>query len=306
MKEITLALGGGGVKGNAHVGVLRVLEREGFLIRAIAGTSAGGLVGSLYAFGYTPDEIQRRVGSIDRDLMFARQPADCPSWLGTLGVHQMFEDALGDCTFEDLRMPFGVTAVDLNTAEHIVLRSGRVLDAIMASMAVPGIFPGVDLGGRTLVDGGVLDPVPVGVARALAPGLPVVAVVLSPPVDEWGGPQQPLLLSSLPFLSKYITRFRFSQALNIFMRSIDIGGALLTELLLEVEKPDVVIRPNVRHIGMLDDVDVASVVSLGERAAQNALPDLQRAVGWPARLMRRIRPPSRLKFRLPYVSDFSD
>ncbi len=306
MKEITLALGGGGVKGYAHLGVLRALEREGFQVRAVAGTSAGGLIGSLYAFGYSPDEIQVRIDSLDRNILFARQPGDCPSWLGVSGVRQMLEDALGDCNFEDLHRPFAVTAVDLNTAERVVLRSGRVLDAVLATIAVPGVFPAVELNQRTLVDGGVLDPVPVGLARALAPGLPVAAVVLSPPIDEWDGPQQPRLLNSLPVLSKYITRFRFSQALNIFMRSIDIGGALLTEVLLEMEKPDVLIRPNVRHIGMLDDVDVAAVAQLGERAAQQMLPDLERAVSWQGSILRRLRPPASRRVRLPYVSDFAD
>lgn len=304
MKDIVLALGGGGVKGIAHIGVMRALERAGFRIRAVAGTSAGGVCGALYAFGYSPDGIQNRYKLADPSKMFVRLPDDKASWLGLKGVREILEDSLGDSFFEDLRLPFAVTAVDLNTAEHVVIRTGRVLDAVLATIAVPGVFPPVELNGRVLVDGGVLNPVPINVARALAPDLPVVAVVLSPPVDEWAGVTQPRMLNSLPFLMKYVSQFRFSQALNLFMRAIDIGGALLTELLLEIEKPDVIIRPAVRHIGLLDPVDVDQVALLGEKAAELALPRLHQATRWTRRLMRKFWTYSPPKVRLPYSTDF--
>lgn len=305
MKEIVLALGGGGTKGGAHIGVLRVLEREGFKVRAVSGTSAGAICASLYAFGYRPEEIQRLMSMASKASMFIRHPSDKPSWSGLRGIHALLQEALGDSRFEDLRLPCAVTAVDLNTAERLVLGRGRVLDAVMASIAVPGVFPPCDLDGRILVDGGVMDPVPVGVARSLAPDLPVVAVVLSPPIDQWAGVSQPPnLLGSLPFLKKYVSQFRFSQALNIFMRSVDIGGALLTELLLEIEKPDVLIRPAVQQIGLLDQVDIAEVAHLGVRAAEHALPELNRAAGWQARLSRRLRPRKTPNIHLPYSADF--
>ena len=309
MKEIALALGGGGSKGYAHIGVLRALDRHGFKVRAIAGTSAGGLVGSLYAYGYTPDEIQRRILAADPAGLYRRQPGDGPAWLGTAGIRQMLAGALGDCEFADLHIPFAVPAVDLNRAEYVVLNNGPVIDAILATIAVPGVFPPACLDGRTLVDGGVLDPVPVGLARSLAPDLPVVAVVLSPPIDDWGGLTQPRLLGSLPFLTTYIERLSFVQALNVFMRSIDIGGALMTELLLQVDPPDVLLRPAVRAIGLLDTVEVADVAGLGERAVERALPELERLVAWPQRLKRRLRRRRLLlhkqpQVRLPYKSDF--
>jgi len=306
MKDISLALGGGGVKGNAHIGVLRVLERQGFNIRALAGTSAGGLWGAFYAYGYSPDEIERRFGALEPATVYGRQPEDGPAWLGLAGVHELLVEALGDCTFEDLRLPFAVTAVDLDTAERVALRSGRVVDAVMATIAVPGVFPPVELDGRTLIDGGVLAPVPVGLARSLAPGLPVAAVVLSPPMNEWGGLEKPFLLDSLPFLSNVVARLRMAQALNVFMRSIDIGGAMLTELLLQVERPDVIIRPAVPHIGLLDRVDVHEVARLGERATEYALPELNKAVSLPSRLTRLFRGRSPQRIHVPYASDFSD
>jgi NTE family protein len=177
--------------------------------------------------------------------------------------------------------------VDLETAQRVVLQTGRVLDAILATIAVPGIFPPKMLNGHLLIDGGVLDPVPVALARALAPGIPVVAVVLSPPISEWRNPVKPRLLNSLPFLGDYIARSRVAQALNIFMRSVDIGGALLTEQLLQIEQPEVIIRPAVPQIGLLDDVDISEVARIGERAVDKALPDLLRAVSWKGKIYSR-------------------
>lgn len=307
MMDIILALGGGGVKGHAHIGVLRVLEREGFRVRAIAGTSAGGLWGSLYAAGFTPDEIQERVSAIDTVRLYTRRPEDGPAMMGVHGIEQMLRSVYGGCTFEDLVMPFAVTTVDLDSAELVVIRSGALVEALLATIAVPGVFPPVQTGGRTLVDGGILNPVPVSIARMLIPDLPVVAVVLSPKMSGWASPNRPRLLNSLPFLSNYLGRLRLAQAYNIFMRSVDIAGAMLSELRLEIEHPEVVIRPDVPHIGLMDPVDVKEVVWLGEQAAEAALPALHRAVGWPSRFLRRItqlgwqdkHPPAPVELSLP-------
>ena len=269
MNEIALALGGGGAKGHAHVGVIRVLEREGFIIKAISGTSAGGLWGAFYAAGYSPQEIEKRMQQVSSDDLYTRRASDGPAMLGLAGLEDLLIETLGDRNFEDLRIPFAVTAVDIDTAEAIILRRGRVRDALLATIAV-------------------LDPVPVNLARTLAPGLPVVAVVLSPRIDEWVKPSPPRLLDSLPFLSSYISRLRIARAFNIFLRSIDIGGAMLTELRLEIDRPEVIIRPAVPHIGLLDDVDSKDVVELGALAAEIALPDLRRVVGWRSRLSRRV------------------
>jgi len=179
----------------------------------------------------------------------------------------------------------------------VVLRQGKVVDAVLATIAVPGVFPPAYWRGQVLVDGGVLDPVPVMVARSLAPGLPVVAVVLSPPLSGWSGSHRPRLFESLPFLAKYFTRLRVAQAFNIFVRSIDIGGAMLTELRLQVEQPDVIIRPAVSHIGLLDKVDVHEVARLGEEAALRALPAVRRAAGWRGWLARRMPQMSYLAWR---------
>lgn len=286
--DITLALGGGGVKGHAHTGVLRVLAREGFRVRALAGTSAGGLWGSLYAAGYTPDYIQKRMGTMEQSSLYARQSEDGPAMLGLAGIKLLLHEMLGQRKFNDLYLPFAVTAVDLETAREVTLWEGDVIDAVMSTIAVPGIFPPKRLSGKVLIDGGVLNPVPVALARSLAPGIPVVAVVLSPPLIEWEGASKPRLFNSLPPIANYLTKIRQAQALNIFLRAVDIGGAHLSELRLQLEQPDVIIRPAVPHIGFLDQVNIADVVCLGEQATEQALPALHQAVSWKGRMSRRI------------------
>lgn len=288
-KAITLALGGGGVKGNAHLGVLRVLEQHGFQVAGIAGTSAGGLWGGLYAAGFSIDQILAQANNLDYNDAYRRLPDDEPSWMGVAGLRQVLHEMLGDRTFDDLRMPFSVTAVDLDTAELVTIRDGSVVDAILATIAVPGVFPPSNFNGRLLVDGGVLAPVPVALARSLAPDLPVAAVVLSPPIEHWNRASKPRLMGSLPFLARYLARLRVAQALDVFLRAIDISGAQLTELILALEKPEVQIRPAVGEIGLLDHVDAAYVADLGVQAALEALPELERQVSWSRAWRRRMK-----------------
>lgn len=299
MNEITLALGGGGVKGYAHIGVLRALERHGFQIRSIAGTSAGGMVGAVYAAGHSPDEMEKCLLEVDQARLYGRLPDDGPSMMGLAGVVEFLTKMLGERTFRETRLPFAVTAVNIQTARLLALQRGRLLDAVLATIAVPGVFPPRQWEDALLIDGGILDPVPVSLARYLGPGLPAVAVVLSPPLEAWQGPTPPRLLESLPFLANYISRLRVAKAFNIFLRSIDIAGAELSELRLELDQPEVIVRPRVPQIGFLDTVDVPGVIRLGEEAVEAALPDLRRAVGWQGRLQSRLTAP---RFRRAFLT----
>ncbi len=284
--DIAVALGGGGVRGNAHIGVLRVLEREGFRIRAIAGTSAGGMVAAAYAAGISPDELEARMRNVDQSRLYGFHLGSGPGLLGVGGIEKILSELLGDRTFEDLEILCGVTAVNLATGREKHLREGRLVDALMATIAIPGVFPPKRWGYYNLADGGVLDPVPVKLARILAPKkIPVVAVVLTPkprPQEEFPSP----MLSSAPLILKPIARLRVAQAFEIFLRSIDIGMSAITELRLEIDKPDVVIRPAVDHLGILQHVNVSEVVKLGEQAAEASLSTLQKAISWRGKFSR--------------------
>lgn len=287
--EISVALGGGGAKGAAHIGVLKTLEKHGYWINSLAGTSAGGIIGSIFAAGYSPDEILEHFRKIEGNSLYGRRPGDGPSLLGVSGINQILTEMLGKRSFDDLKIPFVVTAVDLITGQEVLLKEGRVVDAVLATMSLPGIFPYQEWDHYHLVDGGLLDPIPVAPARALAPHLPVVAVALSH-INQVDDPSltPPKFLAPEPLL-RQIARLRVAQAFSIFLRSVDIGSCAMAELRLKIDQPEVLIRPAVAAIGLLDTVDVAEVAKLGEQAAENALPDLQAAFRWTARLRRRLR-----------------
>lgn len=287
--DITLALGGGGAKGNSHIGVLRRLEQEGFKIRSIAGTSYGGIVAVLYASGCSPKEIQAIFESVDQSHLYARAPQDGPSLLGMAGVHLVLNRILGEKTFKDLRIPCAVTAVDIKSGREITLSEGKLKDAVLATIALPGIFPVQHMNGWELVDGGVLNPVPVSVARALSPNLPVVAVVLNDPMET------PVRNYTIPVpsifprpLAERITRISLAQSLDVFLRSVDVSSRAVAHFRLALDKPDVLIRPNVHEIGLLDNVVIADVAQLGEQAVEDVLPQLKRIVSWSSRLSRKI------------------
>lgn len=287
--EITLALGGGGAKGNSHIGVLRRLEKEGFKIRSVAGTSFGGCVGILYAVGYSPQEIQSAFESVDQNRLYGRDSQDGPSLLGLGGVRKMLDQLLGEKTFDDLRIPCAVTAVDVKGGTEISLSEGPLKDAVLATIALPGIFPPSYLNGWELVDGGVLNPVPVSVARMLSPDLPVVAVVLNAPM---GRPVRGYTLPVPGILPRPIVerlaRMTLAKSLDIFLRSVDVSSRALSYYRLELEKPDVIIRPAVHDFNLLDKVVVADLVQLGDLAVEEVLPQLKRAVSWQNRLAKKL------------------
>ncbi len=287
--NISLALGGGGAKGNAHIGVIRRLEKEGFHIRAVAGTSFGGIVAAMYAAGYAIDEIEEVFAAVDQKRLYGRDGRDGPSLIGLVGVRSWLDEVLGERTFEDLKIPCAVTAVDMQSGREIILSKGHLKDALQATIALPGIFPIFSVDGMDLVDGGVLDPVPVSVARSLKPKLPVVAVVLSQPL---GAPVRHMPIPAPRNLPRIIwdriIQTRYAQVFDIFMRSVDIGGRQMAELRLKLEAPDVILRPKVEKIDILDRVDVHQVARLGELAVEEALPELLRILPLSERFSRKL------------------
>lgn len=291
--DISLALGGGGAKGNAHVGVLRQLEKEGFRIRAVAGTSFGGIVAGMYAAGYTPDEIEDNFASVDQTRLFSYFSGSKPSLLGLEGVQKWLDSSFGQKTFVDLKLPCALTAVDLNNGCEMVLQEGLLKEAILATIAIPGVFPAFPMQGKELVDGGVLNPVPVSLARMLMPHIPVVAVSLQIPLGEPSrktGVSMPAPVGVPGGLTKPIieglSHLRVTQALDIFMHSVDIGNRAVSEYRLIVDKPEVIIRPDVADIPLLGQVDVREVASRGEAAVRAVLPELRASVKWINRLRK--------------------
>lgn len=179
--RLCLALGGGGVRGLAHVAVLSVLEREGIAVDGIAGTSAGSVVGAAYAAGMRAGELRALSGDLGwRHL--ARPSTSRAGLLSLAPLEALVDHHLGCATFADLALPFAAVAADPTTGQAVVLREGRVARAVHASCAVPGIVAPVEVGGRPLVDGGIVNNLPVRAARALCAGddgTPAVVVAVS-------------------------------------------------------------------------------------------------------------------------------
>jgi NTE family protein len=271
--EITLALGGGGVKGYAHLGVIRALERLGFAIKGIAGTSAGGMAAAVYAAGFSPSEILAIVTENQLDGLYGFRTG--PALLRAKGITQALSHFLSEERFEDLIIPCALTAVDLKGMNEVVLGEGRVLDAVLATIAIPGIFPPQEWNDCLLVDGMVLDPVPVRVARSLAPDLGVIAVSLTPVQERWKEVSPYGSTSNNPLL-RQVSRLRFAKAFEIYHRCMDMTLHMLSEIRLEVDQPEVVIRPDVGHIAPLENVDVHQVAALGEEAVEAVYPALMR------------------------------
>lgn len=286
-ERIGLVLGGGGARGAAHVGVLKVLEEQGVAVDFIAGTSMGAIVGALYASGYRADDIEAILGRIDwanalsdqpdRVLLSPQRKSDAaliPSSL-EIGIGRdglripqgliqgqnlglLLRELLlhvGDIDrFDDLPIPFRAVAADLVGGDAVVLASGDLVDAVRASMSVPGAFQPLRIGDRLLVDGGVVDNVPIDVARAMGATRLIV-------VDVGAGLAEEEAMSS---------------PASVTMQVISILMERQTRRTLELlTDDDVVIRPELGDIGSADFDRAVEAVPLGEAAAEAALAQLQ-------------------------------
>jgi NTE family protein len=162
--RLGLALGGGGARGYAHIGVLRVLEREGIPIDYLAGTSMGGLVAAGYATGMTPDQLQAEALAM-RTWRLLDLSLSSMGLLEGKRLRQLLVRIFGEREFADTRIPLRLTAVDLDKGEELTLGEGSLVDALRATVSVPGVFCPAVWRGRLLVDGGVTNNVPADMAR---------------------------------------------------------------------------------------------------------------------------------------------
>jgi NTE family protein len=245
--RLGLALGGGAVRGSCHIGVLRAFAEEGIKVDLVAGTSAGALVGALYAGGVEWRELQDLAGHLGW-LDVAE-----PSWPGAgfltnRRMRTFLDRHMGPMRFEDLRLPFAAVAADANTGAEVVLTRGRVADAVRASAAIPGVFKPVEFGGRLLVDGMVVNNVPAGAARSMGADV-VVAVDVTAYSFAAGAPHSPG---------------------ESVMRAFDIMARQTVSASLEWA--DVVIRPEIGGINAYSAKGASEFVRRGYAAAREAMP----------------------------------
>ena len=292
MKKLSLALGGGGIKGFAHIGVLRQLEKEGYEVAGIAGTSVGSIVGALYAAGLSTKELEIFSKRLKFPNIFIRSSKDTPSLIGLQGLFKMIKELLGDKTLDNLNIPFVCIAADINTGKEIILDTGDLITAMQASSAIPGLFPYQQLKGMNLVDGGVLNSVPVSAARWLVPDYPTIAVSLSVPPGEWSDSAKIGVPSYVPipdFIAHQFNQLRLNQAIKIFIDSNDIMSNTIAELRLKIEKPDVILRPEIYKYSIIDKVDVDEAIAYGEQAVVRSLKEIENAFSASKRVNRWLR-----------------
>ncbi len=250
--KVGVALGGGAAKGFAHIGVIKMLEANGFAPAVVAGTSAGSVVGALYASGMNAFELQEKAVALDeakiRDLQISS---------GGLLVGQKLEDYVNEQVrrqpMERLAKPFVAVATRLEDGERTVFARGNTGQAVRASSSVPGVFQPVTIGRYHYVDGGVVSPVPVDAARGLGADI-VIAVDISSKARG----QTP------------------SGMLGTLSQSIAIMGQRLGQA--ELARADVIVRPQVLDIGGADFTQRATAILEGEKAALAAMPQIRERV----------------------------
>jgi NTE family protein len=181
--KIGYALGGGAARGLAHIGVLKVLEEYNIYPDVIAGTSIGAIIGALYAGGHSAGEIEKIALGLDWKKMMALADFSIPAGGFVQGkrVVALLESILGHLSFDQLKYPFACVTTDIINGQEIIINDGSLIDAIRASMSLPGIFKPTKLHGRYLVDGGLLNEVPVSVCRRMGAGHVIGVNVIPPP-----------------------------------------------------------------------------------------------------------------------------
>ena len=177
MKKIGLALGGGAVLGAAHIGVLRALDEKKIQIESITGTSIGAFIAALYAFGVTPNEIEEKIANLNW-LDAAEFSFSQFGLLSNRKLGDTLKKTLGDVDFEDAEIPLAVVATDIEACRKVVLKKGSVGKSVMASACIPGIFIPIEMDGKMLVDGGLVENVPISPLKKMGANM-IVGVDLN-------------------------------------------------------------------------------------------------------------------------------
>jgi NTE family protein len=255
--SIGLALGGGFARGIAHIGVLKVLEEENIPVRVVTGTSVGALIGAAYCSGLSIGELEDLAHKV-RFTSFARWTLSRYGFASNDRMVSFLTRTLKTKTFEELKIPLGVTATDFNTGEGVVFHSGSIIDPVRASCAYPGMFLPVEIRGRYLVDGMLSHPVPTRPLREMGADR-VLAVHLK---GTWsnGGPPRHLF--------------------DVIGQSFAIAQDAMACLWREAA--DLVIEPNVAGFGYDDFQRADALIRVGEAAMRNALPEVRKWLEVPA------------------------
>lgn len=261
--KIGLALGSGGAKGLAHIGVIKALQEAGIEISFIAGTSIGSLIGAYYAAYPSLEKLEQLVLSFNRRKGYGLfDPILKGGIIKGVKVEKFIEDMLDGATYETLRIPFAAVATDMKSAEEVIITSGDLVKAIRASISVPPVFAPISYNKRFLADGGLSDPVPVEAVRKMGADI-VIAVNV-----ESGYFYQPV--EKIPALA------------GIPMHTVNILRHNIT--FHSLKTADVVISPTTPQTGLVgwkyffDNKKALAMIRAGETAGKKAIPEIEELI----------------------------
>ena len=247
--KIALALGGGAARGFAHIGVIKALEAQGIVPDIVVGTSAGSVVGALYAAGINGFDLQKLALGMEEDMVSDWTLPDRGVLKGE-ALQDFINQKLNNQSIQKLPRPLGVVATDLQSGEMVLFRQGNTGKAVRASSAVPGVFQPVEISGREYVDGGLTSPVPAQSARAMGADF-VIAVDIS----------------------NVSRRDKLTGTLDILLQTFAIMGHAISRH--ELEDADVVIRPRTAAVSSTDFEGRHLAILEGEKAAAAIMPELK-------------------------------
>jgi len=250
--RIALALGGGAARGFAHIGVIKALETNGIVPDFVVGTSAGSVVGALYAAGHGPFELQKLAIQLDEASVTDWSLFDRGLIKGE-ALERFINTNVGGRPIEGLRRRFAAVATDLQSGEPIVFLRGNTGTAVRASSSIPGVFPPVTIGGREYVDGGLVAPIPVRAARGLGADLVIAVAISSRPSGKTKAGNLDLLLDTIAIM----------------------GGAMGKT---ELAAADVVIRPELRGLPATNFQQRHEAILEGEKAGFAAITRVRDAI----------------------------
>ena len=250
--RVALALGGGAARGFAHIGVIKALETSGIGVDVVVGTSAGSVVGALYAAGHGPFELQKLAIQLDEASVTDWSLFDRGLIKGE-ALERFINTNVGGRPIDGLRRRFAAVATDLQSGEPIVFQRGNTGTAVRASSSIPGVFPPVTIGGREYVDGGLVAPIPVRAARGLGADVVIAVDISSRPSGKTKAGSLDLLLDTISIM----------------------GGALGKT---ELAAADVVIRPELRGLPATNFQQRHEAILEGEKAGFAAIPRVREAI----------------------------
>jgi NTE family protein len=271
-RKIGLALSGGAARAFSHIGVLKVLEELGIDIAAVSGTSMGSVIGAFYCSGIMLEEIQAYVRSMDWKsfLLFSNLSLSKTGIINWRRVEEELKKFLQDKTFSDCRIRLCCVAVDLITGEKVIMSKGRLIDAVKASIAIPGFFSPVRMGDYILIDGGIVEPLPTDSLKKMG-----VDFIIASSINNENARDKFKDLENNTAQQKQ-SKNKLSIR-NVLDMSLIIMQREMTRHYLDIA--DIVIEPKVGDFGFFDLTHGGAIIRRGVEAARNKIPEIKRKLG---------------------------